>query len=93
MNGKIVVFSGHAVQRMFSRKITKEEVKIAIEQGNKIEDYADDTPFPSCLIMDFINNRPLHVVCSTDESTQTIYIITVYIPDPERWDNNFSRRI
>ena len=93
MNGKIVVFSGHAVQRMFARKITKEEVKIAIERGNMIEDYADDTPFPSCLIMDFINNRPLHVVCSADESTQTIYIITVYIPDPERWDNNFSRRI
>ncbi len=79
--------------RMFARKITKEEVKIAIERGNKIEDYPEDTPFPSCLILDFINSRPLHVVCWADESTQTIYIITVYIPDPERWDNNFSSRI
>jgi Domain of unknown function (DUF4258) len=77
---------------MFSRRISETEVTTAITQGTIIESYPHDNPFPSYLTLDFIRDRPIHVVYSIDESTNTYYIITTYIPDPEIWQNNFSRR-
>ncbi len=77
---------------MFSRKISEIEVETAINQGVVIESYPDDTPFASYLILSFINNSPIHVVCSIDESTNIIYVITAYNPDSEIWSNNFSIR-
>jgi Domain of unknown function (DUF4258) len=77
---------------MFSRRISETDVATAIPQGTIIESYPDDTPFPSYLTLDFINDRPIHVVYSIDESTNTYYIITTYIPDPAIWQNNFSSR-
>lgn len=77
---------------MFSRKISEIEVEIAINQGVVIESYPDDTPFASYLILNFIKTSPIHVVYSIDESTNIIYVITAYNPDPEIWSNNFSIR-
>jgi Domain of unknown function (DUF4258) len=77
---------------MFSRKISEAEVEIAISQGVIIESYPDDTPFASYLILSFINNCPIHVVYSIDESTSIVYVITAYNPDPSIWLNNFSTR-
>ncbi len=77
---------------MFSRKISEVEVEAAINEGVIIESYPDDTPFASCLILSFINNCPIHVVYSIDESTNIVYVITAYNPDPAIWLNNFSTR-
>jgi Domain of unknown function (DUF4258) len=89
---RTLVFSSHAVRRMFARRISEAEVKIAIDSGTIIESYPDDTPFPSYLVLDFIDVSPIHVVYSIDESTNIIYVITAYNPDPGIWENNFSVR-
>jgi hypothetical protein len=46
-----LVFSGHALQRMFQRSIDPQEVRSVLEQGETIEKYADDKPFPSRLVL------------------------------------------
>jgi Domain of unknown function (DUF4258) len=89
---RTLIFSSHAVRRMFARRISEAEVKIAIDRGTIIESYPDDTPFASYLVLYFINGCPIHVVYSIDESTNIIYIITAYNPDPGIWENNFSVR-
>jgi hypothetical protein len=89
---RTLVFSSHAVRRMFARRISESEVKTAIDRGTIIESYPDDTPFPSLLVLDFVDGRPIHVVYSIDESTNIIYVITAYNPDSEIWQNNFSVR-
>jgi hypothetical protein len=89
---RTLVFSSHAVRRMFARRLSEAEVKIAIDSGTIIESYPDDTPFPSYLVLDFIDGSPIHVVYSIDESTNIIYVITAYNPDPGIWENNFSVR-
>jgi hypothetical protein len=89
---RTLIFSSHAVRRMFARRISEAEVEIAIDRGTIIESYPDDTPFASYLVLDFINGCPIHVVYSIDESTNIIYIITAYNPDPGIWENNFSVR-
>jgi Domain of unknown function (DUF4258) len=89
---RTLVFSSHAVRRMFARRISEAEVEIAIDRGTIIESYPDDTPFASYLVLDFINGCPIHVVYSIDESTNIIYIITAYNPVPGIWENDFSVR-
>ncbi len=49
-----LVFSRHAIQQMFYRRISKKEVEAVIVYGELIEENPDDTPFPSYLIFDFV---------------------------------------
>ncbi|MDZ7956332.1 MAG: DUF4258 domain-containing protein [Aulosira sp. DedQUE10] len=88
-----LVFSRHAIQQMFYRRISQKEVKTAIYYGEVIEENLDDTPYPSYLILDFIEGKPIHVVFSYDEATDTGYVVTAYIPDANIWLNGFKTRI
>ena len=92
MTDLALVFSSHAIRRMFSRNISEANVEIAIDRGMTIESYPDDTPFASYLVLEFIDGTPIHVVYSIDESTNIFYVITAYRPDPAIWLNNFSTR-
>ena len=49
-NFDFFTYRDHAQLRMFRRNITAEEVEKTVEHGEKIEDYPNDTPFPSCLM-------------------------------------------
>ncbi|MFB0533457.1 MAG: DUF4258 domain-containing protein [Anaerolineae bacterium] len=61
--------------------------------GEIIEDYPDDTPYPSCLVLGRTQRgRPVHVVCAHVPEEDRSIIITVYEPDPDRWIE-FRRRI
>jgi hypothetical protein len=73
-------------------KLRLPPVGYANDRGTIIESYPDDTPFASYLVLDFIDGCPIHVVYSIDESTNIIYVITAYNPDPAIWENNFSVR-
>lgn len=77
---------------MFLRQISQEEVKTAIAQGEIIQEYPDDQPFPSYLLLDFIEGRPIHVVFSYDQETDTGYVVTTYIPDPNIWQPDFRTK-
>ena len=87
-----LIFRVHAAQRMFSRGISDTEVRDIVENGEVIEEYPDDLPYPSRLMLGFVDGRPLHVVVSEDDSVQATVIVTVYEPDPKRWDKSFRRR-
>jgi hypothetical protein len=45
-----LIFRVHAIQRMFQRRISEEEVKQVVATGEAIETYPTDKPFPSRLI-------------------------------------------
>lgn len=85
-------FSGHAVQRMFEKRIGKADVLLVISSGEVIAEYLDDKPFPSFLFLGFEGEQPLHVVAAVDQESQTCHIITVYRPDPTLWDEDFRHR-
>lgn len=85
-------FSGHAVRRMFERQIREEDVRLVVESGEVIADYPDDTPYPSRLLLGSAQGLPLHVVVAVDPTRLACYVVTVYAPDPSRWDAGFKRR-
>ena len=92
MEFRNVEFRLHAVERMFERGISTDDVRRVIQAGKIIEDYPNDTPFPSCLVLGYARNKPLHVVIATDKETSRAIIITVYEPDLNQWESGFERR-
>ncbi len=92
MSSETITFRLHAVQRMFERKISVEEVRYVLETGEVIEDYPEDTPYPSRLILGQYRGRPIHVVAANNSADSEIVVITVYEPDPCEWDDGFCKR-
>lgn len=86
-----IAWKEHVTIRMIQRNITKKEVYKCLLNGKIIEKYITDKPFPSCLVLGYlIDNKPLHVVCSSDG--EYLYIITTYIPNLYKWENDFTTR-
>ena len=89
-NCKIEITS-HMIQRMAQRHISFSEVKEVIMNGEIIEYYQDDYPYPSCLVFGYtIKSRVIHTVVGIGDSK--LWLITVYEPDPKQWSEDFKVR-
>ncbi len=62
MDCKKIMIGEHSFRRMFEREISPEDVLNVVKEGNIIKEYPDDKPYPSFLILKFVNNRPVHIV-------------------------------
>jgi len=87
-----IILRVHAVQRMFERDVSIKKVLGVINTGEVIEDYSLEMPEPSRLILGFQGKRPFHVVTSENPETNETTIITVYIPDPNKWKKDSRSR-
>jgi hypothetical protein len=86
------MYRTHALQRMFERSVSTVDVKEVLALNDVIEDYPNDTPYPSRLLVGVVSGRPLHVVVAENTGEDEIIVITVYEPDPRQWDQEFRRR-
>lgn len=87
-----LVFSLHAIKRMFERAVTKADIRRVLVNGEVIKEYPEDKPYPSKLILGWSGNRPLHIVIATDAKEQKVYIVTVYDPDRDQWEPNLRSK-
>lgn len=87
-----LVFRVHAMQRMFQRRISAEDVRHVLATGEDIEEYPNDTPYPSRLVLGWCGDRPMQVVVADNPESQETIVITVYEPDPLQWEPGFRRR-
>jgi len=83
------IISNHARMRMFQRNVTTNSIKEIIIHGEIIENYHNDFPCPSVLILGFEKQEPWHIVAA--RCLDHVRIITVYEPDEKKW-NNFRKR-
>ncbi len=96
MQEQEVIFRVHAAQQMSIRGISETDVRPVLEDGEVIEEYPDDLPFPAQLILGWVRfgraRLPMHVVASFDGESNTIYVVTVYQPTPSGWRPGFRIR-
>lgn len=92
MSGYQLVFRVHAIRRMVERRISRADIHQVLEQGEIVEEYPEDTPYPSRLLLGFRDSRPIHVVAADNDEARETIIITTYEPDPDQWDSTFRRR-
>ena len=92
MAGKRIVFRAHAIKRMFERQISDDDVRHVLETGEVIEEYPDDIPFPSRLMLGWRGFRPLHIVIADNADTDETIVITAYEPDLDQWEPGYTER-
>ena len=92
VNCSKLTFSGHALQKMFSRNIDENQVRNVIELGQIIKSYEDDKPYPSYLMLGVVNLNPLHVVVAKNETDNSCIIITAYYPNEQIWNSDFKTK-
>ena len=85
-----LIITQHSRKRFAERGICIEDIIYTLISGEIIEEYPDDKPFPSCLIMGHSGERVLHIAASINEDR--IYITTAYSPSPEKWEEDSKTR-
>jgi hypothetical protein len=79
--------------QMFRRNIQLRDVEHILNTGIAIQNYPNDKPFPSYLLLGFQDGRPIHNVLAINEKDFTCIIVTAYIPDPTIWDSDYKLKI
>ncbi len=81
----------HSAERFRQRGIKAKDVRNAVYTGKIIEQYPEDYPYPSCLILGkTLNETYIHVVMSEEGTASRI--LTAYFPSLEKWENDFRTR-
>ena len=90
-NQKKMRWTNHIFVRLIQRNISIPDVENVIRTGEVIENYPNDDPYPSCLILgNTRNGKFIHVVCGLGEDE--IWLITAYYPDIMKWSEDFRTR-
>ena len=67
----------HALSRILERGISRDMVSELVLNGEIIEAYSADKPFPSHLVFGVIAERVLHAVIAADRESGIVYVVTV----------------
>lgn len=81
----------HMTKRFKERGIKLSYVRNALLAGEIIEQYPNDHPYPSCLVLGFlVGKKPIHVCVGL--GNDELWIITAYYPDTSEWEDDFKTR-
>ncbi len=87
-----IIWSSHILKRIQQRNISQASIIFAIINGEIIEQYENDYPFPSCLLLGQTEKKiDLHIVCSITPNGAAM--ITAYYPDERFENNNRTRKV
>ena len=88
---KKIRWTNHVIIRLLQRNINQKDVENALINGEIIEEYEKDYPYPSCLVFGInLNNDVLHIVCGSND--EELWIITAYYPDKKEWEDDMKTR-
>jgi hypothetical protein len=77
---------------LFERDLTRQAVFNALDKCVIIELYKQNKLLPSFLLLGYDGTEPLHIVVALDEEHDLLWIITVYKPTSDEWENEFKKR-
>jgi len=88
-----VAITRHAEIERRADDLGYEEIYFSVVEGEIIEEYPKDRPYPSCLVYgDSFEGEPMHSVWAYNQANGAAVLITVYRPDPGRWIDFKERR-
>lgn len=82
----------HTLQRMAERNVLQSEIIEVLLEGEQINTYDNDKPFPSALFFKIVNQRPIHVVVAINKLKAFASIVTVYEPSLEIFEPDFKTK-
>ena len=88
-----VRITDHADEEALADDLSFDEILHSVLHGEILEDYADDRPYPGCLVYGLTREgEPVHSVWAYNHETEYAVLITTYRPDPDRWIDWRRRR-
>lgn len=88
-----IKITDHADEEAQADNLSYEEIYDSVIQGEIIEDYPNDKPYPSCLIFGkSLKHQSIHSVWAYNSISKWVVLITVYKPDSNLWINGKYRR-
>ena len=82
----------HILEKMQERNIEPTDVINCIKTGRIIEQYPQAYPYPACLVLGQTTNNEKYIHVVAGYGMEFIWIVTVYEPDENEWENDFSVR-
>ena len=86
--GKLIL-SSHAEEERMDENLTVQEVIDAILADEILEDYPDTGRGESCLLLGFVDGKPIHIMCGWRRDSAVV--VTVYIPVPPHFRDPWTR--
>ncbi|OQY30206.1 MAG: hypothetical protein B6244_01190 [Candidatus Cloacimonetes bacterium 4572_55] len=92
--GREILWSRHGITELLNDDLNRIEVEKAFTTCEIIEDCpTQHRPLPDCLVLSLLkNSKPIHAVVAIDENSDRIFVVTVYRPSKERWENDWRTR-
>ena len=83
------VYTLHAEIERRADDLTFAQIEHALLNGETLEQYPDTGRGESCLIVGFVGEVPIHIVCGW--RGERVALITVYVPRPPRFTDPWTR--
>jgi hypothetical protein len=78
--------------RLQERRLTREVLRRAIPTLEIIETNPEDKYLPSFLMRGEVPEFVFHALIATDVEGYNIRVVTLYLPDPNQWEENGRKR-
>jgi hypothetical protein len=84
----------HGITELVNEGWSRVLVEEALQNSEIIEDYpALHRPLPDCLILGWLaTGEPLHAAVAIDEVNDRLFVVTVYKPSREEWEDDWRTR-
>lgn len=92
--GQKILWSRHGIAELVNEGWTRAELERGLMAGEIIEDYPTLTrPLPDCLVLGLLAQGVVfHAVVAVDAPHDRLFIVTVYRPSVEEWENDWRTR-
>lgn len=85
-------FKVHAIIQMEERRLTVDDIRTALANGDDIETRSSEDPYPARLVLGMCRVGALHIAVRDNIEEDEIIIETAYQPDPVLWEPDFKTR-
>ena len=87
----LIVWTTHITMRLQERGIFPTDIINCIKSGDIIEQYPNDHPYPSCLILGInVSGEYIHSVIGLNG--KELCFITAYYPTSDKWESDLKTR-
>lgn len=92
--GERILWGRHGITELVNEDWSRGLVEEALQSSEVIEDYPTlHRPLPDCLVLGRLATGELfHAVIAIDEINDRMFVVTVYKPSLEEWENDWRTR-